>query len=429
MLPAGPCDRSSLEGIVWNIALRLKQSCTITVDFNLGREYDQNDVDSCFRPSFTLCCDHIEARQKLIAEGEEMVIVLEQSMLCDESACDTRLTSLSKNCSEHITIERFLAKSFRNVVAPLSVEICKKIVPGICQSVCQPVDLFDESDRQRSFSIFGVNRCSILIVSPLIEFRWWPINGFTSNQELCDRFHDKLRDCIYNDRGSCQEKIEMSFPEEIQKKTYGAEVRRFLIHSSWFWNTFLTYFSLLSTQIQCSRLLLIALTDFLIKIFDAVSRNKCPALALTIPSNSCNVDDFSGATSPKCHDEIHLVILGKNYNQSRTFSRFVKVLQVVYSLLKLGKVSTKRGLAVSSLKSQPHMKSQTKAYLTDSRFLDLSNSQHKTGRIDASLLFISMSLMSVSQRFLFWSLHGLSDIFYMDVSLFESQATRYHWGL
>jgi hypothetical protein len=162
MLPAGRSDNLSLQSIEWHSALRVKQARA--VDFIVGskrREYDTNDPESLFWPSFTLLCDAKEVQRKLFCEKEEMIVIIEQSDLDENCNIDDGEEAGMTCLSEHVTIERFLANSFRSALAPLATEICKTIVPSLCQNLCMCVDLFEDSDRDQIFDLFRVNRYTL----------------------------------------------------------------------------------------------------------------------------------------------------------------------------------------------------------------------------------------------------------------------------
>jgi hypothetical protein len=91
---------------------------------------------------------------------------------------------------------------------------------------------------------------------------------------------------------------------------------------------------------QDVRVLITKLTRFVTEIFETVSQNRRPALLLAI---SCDVPEQSFTEKASQSSTPHLITIGRNMTQTISFCRFVKVLQVVFSLLKLGKVSTKRG--------------------------------------------------------------------------------------
>jgi hypothetical protein len=161
MLPAGPSDRSSLQSIEWHSALRIKQAVLVAVDLSsTRRQYDENDPDSLFWPSFTLLCDAKEVQRKLFCENEEMIVILEQSETDENFNGDNREETSVACLPEYVTLQRFLANSFRSASAPLATEICKTIVPSLCQNLCMCVDLFEDSDRARIFGFFRVNRYS-----------------------------------------------------------------------------------------------------------------------------------------------------------------------------------------------------------------------------------------------------------------------------
>jgi hypothetical protein len=159
MLPADRADRTSLQSLDWQSVLRIKQAKVI--DFMMTsrkRVYGEGDPNSLFWPSFTLLCDAKEVQRKLFCENEEMIVILEQSDI-EENFTQEELGIMPS--SEHVTIERFLAYSFRSALAPVATEICKTIVPSLCQNLCMCVDLFEESDRCRIFELFLVNRYQI----------------------------------------------------------------------------------------------------------------------------------------------------------------------------------------------------------------------------------------------------------------------------
>jgi hypothetical protein len=173
MLPAGQGDCSLLKSLEWHSALRVKQA--ITVDFDASstrRQYDENDPNSLFWPSFTLLCDAKEVQRRLFCENEEMIVIIEQSDIpdIDEKFSGNQEETISTCMSEHVTIQRFLAKSFKGALAPLATEICKTILPSLCQNLCLCIDLFEDSDRARVFEFFRVNRYGIHFDLHLLHF-------------------------------------------------------------------------------------------------------------------------------------------------------------------------------------------------------------------------------------------------------------------
>ena len=159
MLPAGRSDRSLLQSMEWHSALRIKQAVLVDVDMSSNRRpYDENDSDSLFWPSFTLLCDAKEVQRKLFCENEEMIVIIEQSEIDEQFIGDNHEEARSACMSEYVTIQRFLTHSFRSAFAPLATEICKTILPSLCQNLCMCVDLFEDSDRARIFEFFRVNR-------------------------------------------------------------------------------------------------------------------------------------------------------------------------------------------------------------------------------------------------------------------------------
>jgi hypothetical protein len=95
--------------------------------------------------------------------------------------------------------------------------------------------------------------------------------------------------------------------------------------------------------IQDAGSLIAKLTRFVREIFDALAMNRRPALLLAVPGDAT---EHSSAETPPPGSTIstHSITISRNVSQTVSFCRFVKVMQIVYSLLKLGKVSTKRGL-------------------------------------------------------------------------------------
>ena len=187
MLPAGRSDRTLLQSIEWHSALRIKQAIQVEVDVSSnGRQCDENDSDSLFCPSFTMLCDAKEVQRKLFCEKEEMLVIIEQSEIDEQLLSDDRGEASLACLPDYVTIQRFLTHSFRSALAPLATEICKTIIPSLCQNLCICVDLFEDSDRARIFEFFRVNRWCIHFDVHLLYFlSSAPMSVRNLNSESC----------------------------------------------------------------------------------------------------------------------------------------------------------------------------------------------------------------------------------------------------
>jgi hypothetical protein len=161
MLPASPIDCLELQTISWHSALQLKHLSICSLEYRSNsQKYDIYDAESLFLPSFTMCCEEKDTRGKLMLENEEMIIVLDISSVRQKYGEDTESKLISKKC-EHISIERFLTKFFRNA----TLEICKSMVPALGQNLCMCVDLLEETDREIIFEMFAATRLEVLEIS------------------------------------------------------------------------------------------------------------------------------------------------------------------------------------------------------------------------------------------------------------------------
>lgn len=155
MWPAGTSNQLELQEIQWNQSLQLKHVSICSPDNSFdSKRLEQKDIESLFLPSFSLFCDEKEARGKFSLKNEEMIVVLDVSNLHEESDGEKEAKFVQKKRSDHNTIERFLAKLFRNATQG----ICKSLVPALGQNLCMCIDLFEEREQEAIFETFKASR-------------------------------------------------------------------------------------------------------------------------------------------------------------------------------------------------------------------------------------------------------------------------------